>query len=167
MSAIPVAAQAPAPTTTAFDGTYVGVSRSFEGNMSATSAAPRGCVYGQPGLLTIADGVVAVCGRHRRRVRECARRAGPAHTKRPTTRRPDRRTRYRHRPISPAAAATTWSGRRRASEPAQIGPNRLGKSSSVSLGTARSDQFVVISAIGGALALRLRCTEWRRRLTSR
>jgi hypothetical protein len=41
MSAISVAAQAPAPTTTAFDGTYVGVSRTFEGNMSATSAAPE------------------------------------------------------------------------------------------------------------------------------
>jgi hypothetical protein len=99
--ATPVAAQAPAPapTTTAFDGTYVGVSRTFEGNMSATSATPRGCVYGQPGPLTIAGGVVRYAGGHRRRVRECARRAGPAHTKRPTTRRPDRRTRYRHGPI--------------------------------------------------------------------
>jgi hypothetical protein len=60
MSAIPVAAQAPAPTTTAFDGTYAGVSRTFEGNMSATSATPRGCLpNGQPpGPLTIAGGVV-------------------------------------------------------------------------------------------------------------
>jgi hypothetical protein len=31
MLATPVAAQAPAPTTTAFDGTYVGVSRTLEG----------------------------------------------------------------------------------------------------------------------------------------
>jgi hypothetical protein len=31
MSATAVAAQAPAPTTTAFDGTYVGVSRTLEG----------------------------------------------------------------------------------------------------------------------------------------
>ena len=30
MSATAVAAQAPAPTTTAFDGTYVGVSRTVE-----------------------------------------------------------------------------------------------------------------------------------------
>jgi len=30
MSATPVAAQAPASTTTAFDGTYVGVSRTVE-----------------------------------------------------------------------------------------------------------------------------------------
>ena len=35
MSATAVAAQAPAPTTTAFDGTYVGVSRTFEGRMVA------------------------------------------------------------------------------------------------------------------------------------
>ena len=45
-------------------------------------------------------------------------------------------------------------------------PN-LGKLSSVSLGTVRSDQFVLISAIGRGLALRLRCIERRRRLTSR
>jgi hypothetical protein len=54
MSAIPVAAQAPAPTTTAFDGTYVGVSRTLEG-----TPWPRNCVpNGQPGPLTIAGGVV-------------------------------------------------------------------------------------------------------------
>ena len=64
MSAIPVAAQAPAPTTTAFDDTYAGVSRTFEGNMSATSATPRGCLpNGQPpGPLTIAGGVVRYAG---------------------------------------------------------------------------------------------------------
>jgi hypothetical protein len=49
----------------------------------------------------------------------------------------------------------------------QIGPNRLGKSSSVSLVTVRSDQFVLISAVAGDLALRLPCIERRRRLTSR
>jgi hypothetical protein len=36
--------------------------------------------------------------RHRRRVGECARPAGPAHTIRLPNRRPDRRARYRHRP---------------------------------------------------------------------
>ena len=57
MSATPVAAQAPAPTTTAFDGTYVGVSRTFEGKADA-GAPTRNCVpNGQPGPLTIAGGV--------------------------------------------------------------------------------------------------------------
>jgi hypothetical protein len=72
------AAQAPAPTT-AFDGTYVGVSRTLEGYGSPDPAAYRGSqtradregvagdLYqkarnnctpnGQPGLLTIAGGV--------------------------------------------------------------------------------------------------------------
>jgi hypothetical protein len=65
MLATPVTAQAPAPasTTTAFDGTYVGVSRTLEGSMSATSSTPRGCVpNGQPGPLTIAGGVVRYNG---------------------------------------------------------------------------------------------------------
>jgi hypothetical protein len=55
MSATPAAAQAPASTTTAFDGTYVGVSRTaLEGTVGA-----RNCVRnGQPGPLTIAGGVV-------------------------------------------------------------------------------------------------------------
>ena len=57
MSATAVAAQAPAPTTTAFDGTYVGVSRTFEGKADA-GASTRNCVpNGQPGPLTIAGGV--------------------------------------------------------------------------------------------------------------
>jgi hypothetical protein len=50
MSAIPVAAQAPAVTT--FDGTYVGVSRTVE--------KKEGCLQGKPfpdGPLTIAGGV--------------------------------------------------------------------------------------------------------------
>jgi hypothetical protein len=56
MSAIPVAAQAPAPTTTAFDGTYVGVSRTLQGKMEGRNA--QGCSLNpQPGLLTIAGGV--------------------------------------------------------------------------------------------------------------
>jgi hypothetical protein len=54
--ATPVAAQTPAPTTTAFDGTYVGVSRTLEGTMIAPSA--RSCPpNGRPGPLSIADGV--------------------------------------------------------------------------------------------------------------
>jgi hypothetical protein len=63
MLATPVAAQAPAPTTTAFDGTYVGVSRTlFAGTMSATDET-RVCTReavpnSQPGPLTIAGGVV-------------------------------------------------------------------------------------------------------------
>jgi hypothetical protein len=55
--ATPVAAQAPAPTTTAFDGTYVGVSRTSEGNIYA-NATNRACRRdGQPSPLTIAGGV--------------------------------------------------------------------------------------------------------------
>ena len=57
--ATPVAAQAPAPPTTAFDGTYVGVSRTLEGTISANPNATRACVpNGQPGPLVIAGGVV-------------------------------------------------------------------------------------------------------------
>jgi hypothetical protein len=61
MLATPVAAQAPAPapTTTAFDGTYVGVSQTVAGNMSADPRETRTCAKnGQPGPLTIAGGVV-------------------------------------------------------------------------------------------------------------
>jgi hypothetical protein len=48
--ATPVAAQPPAPTTTAFDGTYVGVSRTLEGMMLADPNETRGCLpSGQPG----------------------------------------------------------------------------------------------------------------------
>jgi hypothetical protein len=55
-SAMPAAAQAPAPTT-AFDGTYAGVSRSFEGTMSG--GRTRGCrpsLERAPAPLTIANG---------------------------------------------------------------------------------------------------------------
>jgi hypothetical protein len=68
----PVAAQPAAPTTTAFDGTYAGVSRTVEGYQADPAAYPNSqilqstmylhetqhCVpNGQPGLLTIAGGV--------------------------------------------------------------------------------------------------------------
>jgi hypothetical protein len=60
MLATPVAAQAPAPapTTTAFDGTYLGVSRTLEGNMGEPKRNPVCAPNGQPGSLTIAGGVV-------------------------------------------------------------------------------------------------------------
>jgi hypothetical protein len=53
--ATPVAAQAPAPTTTAFDGTYAGVSRTLEGTMlnQSTRCPP----LAQPAPLTIVGGV--------------------------------------------------------------------------------------------------------------
>jgi hypothetical protein len=53
------AAQVPAPTT-AFDGTYVGVSRTFEGDIY-NSTMTRTCLpNGQPQPLTIAGGVARV-----------------------------------------------------------------------------------------------------------
>jgi len=60
MLATPVAAQAPAPapTTTAFDGTYVGVSRTLEGTMlNQTTRCPP---LAQPGPLTIVGGVARI-----------------------------------------------------------------------------------------------------------
>jgi hypothetical protein len=61
MAAIPVAAQAPAPTTTAFDGTYVGVSRTFESRLMGTR---NSCALNSqlPGPLTIANGVARYSG---------------------------------------------------------------------------------------------------------
>jgi len=57
MLAMPVAAQAPAPTTPAFDGTYVGVSRtSWQGSMDDINEARFCPPNGQPGPLTIAGG---------------------------------------------------------------------------------------------------------------
>jgi hypothetical protein len=48
--AVPAAGQAPAPATTAFDGTYLGVSRTLENTLdasgrpdSAKTSAPREC----------------------------------------------------------------------------------------------------------------------------
>ena len=76
MSAIPAAAQAPAPTTTAFDGTYVGVSRTIEGVAGAHTSGQRSSTGGNPendircspppgppGPLTIANGVARYSGR--------------------------------------------------------------------------------------------------------
>jgi hypothetical protein len=78
-TAVPVAAQAPAPTTTAFDGTYAGVSRTVEGSMEDFRYT-RSCQpdLTQPGPLTIAGGAAYRHDRHLRRVRERARRAGLA-----------------------------------------------------------------------------------------
>ena len=56
MSATPVFAQAPAATTTAFDGTYLGVSRTLEDTLDA-SGATRFCRGGPPGTLKIVNGV--------------------------------------------------------------------------------------------------------------
>ena len=50
------AAQAPAPTTTAFDGTYIGVSRTLEGTM--TNYSTRSCPpSGRVAPLTIVNGI--------------------------------------------------------------------------------------------------------------
>ncbi len=58
-SAMPAAAQAPAPTTTAFDGTYAGGSFETSSYMEGISAA-RWCgpTSGVPGSLTITSGVI-------------------------------------------------------------------------------------------------------------
>jgi hypothetical protein len=54
----PVAAQAPAPTTMAFDGTYAGVSRTSEGAINgSTNSYHCERLNGQTGPLTIAGGV--------------------------------------------------------------------------------------------------------------
>ena len=55
--AMPVAAQAPAPTTTAFDGTYTGASREVSKVRSGGTAGNCG-VNGVPGPVTITNGVV-------------------------------------------------------------------------------------------------------------
>ena len=59
VAAIPVLAQAPVPTTAAFDGTYAGVSFETSSFMQGVSAA-RWCgpTSGVPGPLTITNGVV-------------------------------------------------------------------------------------------------------------
>jgi len=60
-SAMPAAAQAPAPTTTAFDGTYIGVSRTLEGTM--TNYSTRGCPpSGRVAPLTIVNGIARTSG---------------------------------------------------------------------------------------------------------
>jgi len=57
MSATPVFAQEPAATTTAFDGTYLGVSRTLEDTYLGASGATRFCRGGPPGTLKIVNGV--------------------------------------------------------------------------------------------------------------
>ena len=61
--AMPAAAQAPALTTTAFDGTYAGVSRETSSFMQGISAA-RWCATkgGAPAPLTITNGVIQSTG---------------------------------------------------------------------------------------------------------
>jgi len=58
--ALPATAQAPVPTTTAFDGTYLGVSRTLEDTLGATGAT-RYCIPrnggGPPGTLKIVNGI--------------------------------------------------------------------------------------------------------------
>jgi hypothetical protein len=57
----PVAAQAPAPITTAFDGTYIGVSRTLEGTM--TNYSTRQCPpSGRVAPLTIVNGIARTAG---------------------------------------------------------------------------------------------------------
>ena len=57
MLATTVAAQAPAPPTTAFDGTYAGVSRTLMGGMADNDPLRSCAPNGPPGPLTIAGGV--------------------------------------------------------------------------------------------------------------
>jgi hypothetical protein len=58
--ATPVTAQAPAPATTAFDGTYAGVSR--EMNLTGTGRGRQCEPPGVPDSLTITNGVVRSAG---------------------------------------------------------------------------------------------------------
>jgi hypothetical protein len=58
----PVAAQTSGPTTTAFDGKYVGVSTESIKDPSAASTKSRCWPYGTPDLLTITNGVVQSTG---------------------------------------------------------------------------------------------------------
>jgi hypothetical protein len=52
------AAQAPAPTTTAFDGTYLGVSNTFEGDIDTGRTSARYCPqFSRPPTLSIANGI--------------------------------------------------------------------------------------------------------------
>ena len=55
----PVAAQAPAPTTTAFDGVYTGLSREAFSYAESKSCAP---IFGPPPTLTIIDGLIRARG---------------------------------------------------------------------------------------------------------
>ena len=104
MLATTVAAQAPAPPTTAFDGTYAGVSRTLMGGMADNDPLRSCAPNGPPGPLTIAGGVPRCNGSTLRQATfEGSVNAqgvlGHARPIRRTNRRPDRRARYRHRPI--------------------------------------------------------------------
>jgi hypothetical protein len=64
MSVMPATAQAPAPTTTAFDGTYVGVSRELSTELMQRGYA-RQLVCEPPGVpdsLTITNGLIRSLG---------------------------------------------------------------------------------------------------------
>jgi hypothetical protein len=60
MSAIPAAAQVPAATMTAYDGTYLGVSHTFEENSGSANPGrtwTHYCLQYPPGTLSIVDGI--------------------------------------------------------------------------------------------------------------
>jgi hypothetical protein len=59
--AMPTAAQTPAPTTTAFDGTYTGVSKTLDSTI--TGGSSRSCTNNpRPGPLTIVNGIATWAG---------------------------------------------------------------------------------------------------------
>ena len=56
--AAPAVAQAPTPTTTAFDGTYLGVSNTFEGDIDTGRTWARYCPqFSRPPTLSIVNGI--------------------------------------------------------------------------------------------------------------
>jgi len=56
--ALPATAQAPAPTTTAFDGTYLGVSNTLEGDIDTGRTWARYCPqFSRPPTLSIVNGI--------------------------------------------------------------------------------------------------------------
>jgi hypothetical protein len=58
MFALPAAAQAPAQATTAFDGTYLGVSNTFEGDIDTGRTWARYCPqFSRPPTLSIVNGI--------------------------------------------------------------------------------------------------------------
>ena len=60
LTSLPLAAQAPAPTTTAFDGKYVGVSR--ESAKAGSNPGAKCPPSGIPAPLTIKNGVIGTGG---------------------------------------------------------------------------------------------------------
>jgi len=120
MLATPAAAQARAPTTTAFDGTYAGVSRTFLESEMSSHSANRACVpNGQPGLLTIAGGVARYPTSRAGTWEGSVNAQGVLLIRGPDRERIDAQIDGLGTVTgcSPATAATSWSGRRRASEP--------------------------------------------------